>query len=177
MIISFRYANVRQAQRPIFGYKHQAQRGCFVQANLRKSTCVSNEAMERLPLSNPEGLLMACSWSYRSSQSNERQLNYYEIRSIFDQFYRTIQTQLNDDYSTIYYIQIGFPAPLEYLLPTLFSTIFELFIQAIMTKQKEYVRWNIQVLNRLFSFFIYVQFYLYLQEHKYIVQSYKMPKI
>ncbi|CAL6045169.1 Hypothetical_protein [Hexamita inflata] len=30
-------------------------------------------------------------------------------------------------------------APLEYLLPTIFSTIFELFIQANMTKQKEVI--------------------------------------
>ncbi|CAL6034565.1 Hypothetical_protein [Hexamita inflata] len=34
--------------------------------HLRRTICVSKEAMERLPLSNPEGSLMACSQPYRS---------------------------------------------------------------------------------------------------------------
>ncbi|CAL5977690.1 Hypothetical_protein [Hexamita inflata] len=34
--------------------------------HLRRTICVSKEAMERLPLSNPEGLLMACPQPYRS---------------------------------------------------------------------------------------------------------------
>ncbi|CAL5974900.1 Hypothetical_protein [Hexamita inflata] len=34
--------------------------------HLRRTICVSKEAMERLPLSNPEGSLMACPQSYRS---------------------------------------------------------------------------------------------------------------
>ncbi|CAL5975776.1 Hypothetical_protein [Hexamita inflata] len=35
--------------------------------HLRRTICVSKEAMERLPLSNPEGSLMACPQPYRSS--------------------------------------------------------------------------------------------------------------
>ncbi|CAL5972322.1 Hypothetical_protein [Hexamita inflata] len=34
--------------------------------HLRRTVCVSKEAMERLPLSNPEGSLMACPQPYRS---------------------------------------------------------------------------------------------------------------
>ncbi|CAL6082145.1 Hypothetical_protein [Hexamita inflata] len=34
--------------------------------HLRRTICVSKEAMERLPLSNPEGSLMACAQPYRS---------------------------------------------------------------------------------------------------------------
>ncbi|CAL6086858.1 Hypothetical_protein [Hexamita inflata] len=34
--------------------------------HLRRTICVSKEAMERLPLSNPEGSLMACPQPYRS---------------------------------------------------------------------------------------------------------------
>ncbi|CAL6035338.1 Hypothetical_protein [Hexamita inflata] len=34
--------------------------------HLRRTICVSREAMERLPLSNPEGSLMACPQPYRS---------------------------------------------------------------------------------------------------------------
>ncbi|CAL6016856.1 Hypothetical_protein [Hexamita inflata] len=70
MIISFRYTYVRQAHHHSqgnqrLGYKHPgAQHGCFVQADLygnhlRRTICVSKEAMERLPFSNPEGSLMA----------------------------------------------------------------------------------------------------------------------
>ncbi|CAL6000842.1 Hypothetical_protein [Hexamita inflata] len=77
MIISFRHTYVRQAHlrnqgNQRLGYKHPgAQRGCFVQADLygnhlRRTICVSKEAMERLPLSNPEGSLMACPQPYRS---------------------------------------------------------------------------------------------------------------
>ncbi|CAL6073866.1 Hypothetical_protein [Hexamita inflata] len=77
MIISFRYTYVRQAHlrsqgNQRLGYKHSgAQRGCFVQADLygihlRRTICVSKEAMERLPLFNPENSLMACPQPYRS---------------------------------------------------------------------------------------------------------------
>ncbi|CAL6089072.1 Hypothetical_protein [Hexamita inflata] len=77
MIISFRYTYVRQAHLRSQGnqrlrYKHPgAQRRCLVQADLygihlRRTICVSKEAMERLPLSNPEGSLMACPQPYRS---------------------------------------------------------------------------------------------------------------
>ncbi|CAL6065204.1 Hypothetical_protein [Hexamita inflata] len=77
MIISFRHTYVRKAHlrsqgNQRLGYKHPgAQRGCFVQADLygnhlRRTICVSKEAMERLPLSDPEGSLMACPQPYRS---------------------------------------------------------------------------------------------------------------
>ncbi|CAL5990902.1 Hypothetical_protein [Hexamita inflata] len=38
----------------------------FTGIHLRRTICVSKEAMERLPLSNPEGSLMACPQPYRS---------------------------------------------------------------------------------------------------------------
>ncbi|CAL6005148.1 Hypothetical_protein [Hexamita inflata] len=77
MIISLRYTYVRQAHlrsqgNQRLGYKHPvAQRSCFVQAvytgiHLRRTICVSKEAMERLPLSNPGGSLMAYPQPYRS---------------------------------------------------------------------------------------------------------------
>ncbi|CAL6012689.1 Hypothetical_protein [Hexamita inflata] len=73
MIISFRHtykAHLRNQGNQRLGYKHPgAQCGCFVQADLygnhlRRTICVSKEAMERLPLSNPEGSLMACPQPY-----------------------------------------------------------------------------------------------------------------
>ncbi|CAL5975548.1 Hypothetical_protein [Hexamita inflata] len=38
----------------------------YTEIHLRRTICVSKEAMERLPLSNPEGSLMACPQPYRS---------------------------------------------------------------------------------------------------------------
>ncbi|CAL6026416.1 Hypothetical_protein [Hexamita inflata] len=38
----------------------------YTGVHLRRTICVSKEAMERLPLSNPEGSLMACPQPYRS---------------------------------------------------------------------------------------------------------------
>ncbi|CAL6090921.1 Hypothetical_protein [Hexamita inflata] len=39
---------------------------CLAEIHLRCTITVSKEAMERLPLSNPEGSLMTCHQSYRS---------------------------------------------------------------------------------------------------------------
>ncbi|CAL5990457.1 Hypothetical_protein [Hexamita inflata] len=38
----------------------------YTETHLRRTICISKEAMERLPLSNPEGSLMACPQPYRS---------------------------------------------------------------------------------------------------------------
>ncbi|CAL6020588.1 Hypothetical_protein [Hexamita inflata] len=65
-----------QPRQPTTRYNHPwAQRGCFVQADLygihlRRTICVSKEAMERLLLSNPEGSLMACPYTKQSWYSS-----------------------------------------------------------------------------------------------------------
>ncbi|CAL5987629.1 Hypothetical_protein [Hexamita inflata] len=49
--------------------------------NMRRIICVSKEAMERLPLSNPEGSLIACPQPYRSLTAAQ-QSNVKPNRSI-----------------------------------------------------------------------------------------------
>ncbi|CAL5990743.1 Hypothetical_protein [Hexamita inflata] len=77
MIISFRYPYVRQAHLHSQGNNDSGTsiqgrnaaalcKPIYTGINLRRTTCVSKKAMEQLPLSNPEGSLMAFPQPYRS---------------------------------------------------------------------------------------------------------------